>query len=237
MHRANTEGQYGAHETNRRGSLAAGGVHRCRRASGKRADRTASAGAGHTAPPANAGNPRDSGTAAALRPRRKRRRPACGSTASISRRSFESGIIANPIRPGDGLNLGQLFTDHANQVQLNQLLLTANKPLDPKNTDYQWGFKVQFMYGSDARYTQFLGELNRVDPGPALPARRGRGERPGASAVAHRRRHRPQGRPVSDAARLRDDRSLDQSVLLALLHLPVRPAVQAHRRAGDDARQ
>jgi hypothetical protein len=43
--------------------------------------------------------------------------------------------------------------------------LTANKPLDPKNPDFQWGFKVQFMYGSDARYTQFLGELNRVDPG------------------------------------------------------------------------
>ena len=63
-----------------------------------------------------------------------------------------------------GLNFGHLFTDHANQVQLNQLLLTANKPLDPKNSDYQWGFKAQVMYGSDARYTQFLGELNRVDP-------------------------------------------------------------------------
>ncbi len=77
---------------------------------------------------------------------------------------LQSGIIANPYRPATGLNWGQLFTDHANQVQLNQLLLTANKPLDPKNSDYQWGFKVQFMYGSDARYTQFLGELNRVDP-------------------------------------------------------------------------
>jgi hypothetical protein len=77
---------------------------------------------------------------------------------------LESGIIANPYRPATGLNWGQLFTDHANQVQLNQLLLTANKPLDPKNSDYQWGFKVQFMYGSDARYTQFLGELNNVDP-------------------------------------------------------------------------
>ena len=87
-----------------------------------------------------------------------------GSTASICRRSFEAGIIVNPFRPATGLNWGQLFTDHANQVQLNQLLLTANKPLDPKNSDYQWGFKVQFMYGSDARYTQFLGELNRVIP-------------------------------------------------------------------------
>ena len=77
---------------------------------------------------------------------------------------LESGIIANPYRPATGQNWGQLFTDHANQVQLNQLLLTANKPLDPKNPDYQWGFKVQFMYGSDARYTQFLGELNQVDP-------------------------------------------------------------------------
>jgi Putative beta-barrel porin-2, OmpL-like. bbp2 len=77
---------------------------------------------------------------------------------------LQSGIIANPFRPATGLNWGQLFTDHDDQVQLNQLLLTANKPLDPKNSDYQWGFKVQFMYGSDARYTQFLGELNNVIP-------------------------------------------------------------------------
>jgi hypothetical protein len=77
---------------------------------------------------------------------------------------LDAGIIANPYRPNTGLNFGQLFTDHANQVQLNQLLLTANKPLDPKVTDFQWGFKAQIMYGSDARYTQFLGELNRVDP-------------------------------------------------------------------------
>ena len=99
---------------------------------------------------------------------------------------IDAGIMGNPSGPADGLNFGHLFTDHANQVQLNQLLLTANKPLDPKNSDYQWGFKVQFMYGSDARYTQFLGELNRVDPKPALSARRRRGERPGPHALAHR---------------------------------------------------
>jgi hypothetical protein len=75
---------------------------------------------------------------------------------------IEAGIMGNPSAPADGLNFGHLFTDHANQVQLNQLLLTANKPLDPKDPNYQWGFKLQFMYGSDARYTQFLGELNRV---------------------------------------------------------------------------
>jgi Putative beta-barrel porin-2, OmpL-like. bbp2 len=77
---------------------------------------------------------------------------------------LQAGIIGNPSGPSDGLNFGQTLTDHANQVQLNQLLLTANKPLDPKSNDYQWGFKAQLMYGSDARYTQFLGELNNVDP-------------------------------------------------------------------------
>lgn len=77
---------------------------------------------------------------------------------------LDAGFMMNPFRPSTGLNFGQLFTDHANQAQLNQLLLTAAKPLDPTNPDFQWGFKLQFMYGSDARYTQFLGELNRVTP-------------------------------------------------------------------------
>ena len=58
---------------------------------------------------------------------------------------IDAGIMGNPAGPADGLNFGHLFTDHANQVQFNQLLLTANKPLDPKNPDFQWGFKVQFM--------------------------------------------------------------------------------------------
>jgi Putative beta-barrel porin-2, OmpL-like. bbp2 len=77
---------------------------------------------------------------------------------------FEAGFLINPMRPADGLNFGHLFTDHANQAQLNQVLLTASKPLDPKDSGYQWGFKFQVLYGSDARYTQFLGELNRVAP-------------------------------------------------------------------------
>lgn len=78
---------------------------------------------------------------------------------------LDAGFMLNPYRPNNGLNFGQLFTDHANQAQLNQLLLTASKPLDPKDPGLQLGFKLQFMYGSDARYTQFLGVFNRVDPG------------------------------------------------------------------------
>jgi hypothetical protein len=75
---------------------------------------------------------------------------------------IEGGITGNPAGPKN--NFGQLLTDKPNTVLLNQLLLTANKPLDPKATGFDWGFKLQGMYGSDARYTQFLGELNRVNP-------------------------------------------------------------------------
>lgn len=77
---------------------------------------------------------------------------------------IQGGVLFNPFRPNTGLNFGQLFTDHANQAQLNQTLLTAQKEIDKTNTGFQWGFKLQFMYGSDARYTQFLGELNNVVP-------------------------------------------------------------------------
>ena len=78
---------------------------------------------------------------------------------------LDAGFNLNPMRPSTGLNFGQLFTDHANEATLNQLLLTANKPLDPKNSDFQWGFKLQFLYGSDARFTQYLGEFNNLNPG------------------------------------------------------------------------
>ncbi len=75
---------------------------------------------------------------------------------------IEGGISLNPSGPSN--NFGQLFTDHPNQPMLNQILLTANKPLDPKATGFDWGFKLQGMYGSDARYTQYLGEFNTVNP-------------------------------------------------------------------------
>ena len=74
--------------------------------------------------------------------------------------SIDAGITFNPDSPPDGLNFGHLFTDKANRPLLNQLLLTVQRPLDPKATDYDFGFKVQVMYGTDARYTHYLGELD-----------------------------------------------------------------------------
>jgi putative OmpL-like beta-barrel porin-2 len=85
--------------------------------------------------------------------------------------TVEAGVTLNGDNPGDGLNFGHLFTDKANTLLLNQILLTAQRPLDPKATDYDFGFKLQLMYGSDARYTHYLGEgdywineLNQITP-------------------------------------------------------------------------
>jgi hypothetical protein len=74
---------------------------------------------------------------------------------------IEAGVTFNPDDPPDGVNFGHLFTDKANRVLLNQALVTAQRPLDPKATGYDFGFKFQAMYGSDARYTHFLGEFDR----------------------------------------------------------------------------
>jgi hypothetical protein len=76
--------------------------------------------------------------------------------------SINAGFMANPARPNTGLNFGHLFTDRANSGALNQILLTAEKKLDLENPGFQWGFKLQGMYGTDARFTQFLGVFNNV---------------------------------------------------------------------------
>jgi len=72
----------------------------------------------------------------------------------------EAGITGHARNTLNGFNFGHLFTDKANSLLLNQALLTVQRPLDPKATGYDFGFKFQAMYGSDARYTHFLGEFD-----------------------------------------------------------------------------
>jgi hypothetical protein len=75
---------------------------------------------------------------------------------------LDAGVTFNPSNPSDGINFGHLFTDKANQPLLNQFVLTLERPLDPKATGYDFGFRFQGMYGSDARYTHFLGEFDHA---------------------------------------------------------------------------
>ena len=79
---------------------------------------------------------------------------------------IEGGIIGNTASPSNGNNFGQLFTDKSNDFQLNQILPTIARPLDPKATGYDFGFKLQGLIGTDARYTRWVnfgrGQNSRI---------------------------------------------------------------------------
>ena len=70
---------------------------------------------------------------------------------------IESGITLNPDNPAARQNFGHLFTDRSNELALNQAVITAERTLDPKSSDFDWAFKAQFLYGSDARYIHSVG--------------------------------------------------------------------------------
>ena len=71
----------------------------------------------------------------------------------------ESGITANPESAAHGENFGHLFTDRANEPLLNQLVISAERTLNTTSDSFEWGFKAQLLYGSDARYIHSPGHL------------------------------------------------------------------------------
>lgn len=78
---------------------------------------------------------------------------------------LEGGLTGNPSSPRDNLNYGHLFTDRANEPVLNQALITLGRPVDPKATGYDVGFKLQLLYGTDARYTHLANMFDKVTRG------------------------------------------------------------------------
>lgn len=77
---------------------------------------------------------------------------------------LEAGATFNPAGPADHQNFGRLFDDRSNEPLLNQLTLTAERALEADASGFDWGFKAQVMFGSDARFTRSVGLLdNRSD--------------------------------------------------------------------------
>lgn len=89
---------------------------------------------------------------------------AIKATAPESRLKFygwlDAGVTFNPAGPSDRQNFGRLFDDRSNEPLMNQFSLTAERALDPAATGFDWGFKTQMMYGSDARFTHSVGLLD-----------------------------------------------------------------------------
>jgi hypothetical protein len=70
---------------------------------------------------------------------------------------IDSGVTANPAAPDDNQNFGRFFDDRVNEPMLNQLVINFERALAPQPGEFDWGFKLQFMYGSDARFIHSLG--------------------------------------------------------------------------------
>ena len=75
---------------------------------------------------------------------------------------IDSGITFNPGTPRDNQNFGRLFDDRANEPLLNQAVINFERVLAAQPGEFDWGFKAQFMFGSDARYIHSLGLLDSV---------------------------------------------------------------------------
>ena len=73
---------------------------------------------------------------------------------------LEGGFTANADSPNDDRNFGHLFTDRSNEPLFNQAVITGERVLVPQPGEFDWGMKLQFMYGTDARFIHSLGLLN-----------------------------------------------------------------------------
>lgn len=75
---------------------------------------------------------------------------------------IEAGVTYNPDNNSSNQNFGRLFDDRQNEVLFNQATLTLERTLDPKATGFDWGFKVQGLFGSDARFIHTFGVFDNT---------------------------------------------------------------------------
>ncbi|MES2569549.1 MAG: outer membrane beta-barrel protein [Verrucomicrobiota bacterium] len=75
---------------------------------------------------------------------------------------IEAGITFNGDRPKDHQNFGHFTTDRANELLLNQAVLTFERALVPEPGQFDWGFKFQGLFGSDARILHTFGVLDNT---------------------------------------------------------------------------
>src|SRR5207237_10893605 len=59
----------------------------------------------------------------------------------------ESGITFNPDNPNTRQNFGRLFDDRANELLLNQAVVTLERALASAPAGDDWGVKMHYTYG------------------------------------------------------------------------------------------
>ncbi len=67
---------------------------------------------------------------------------------------IEGGIGGNPRGSADGFNGPVTFDDRTNRVTMNELWLYAERAVNEDGDAWDVGFRADFLYGTDSRFTQ-----------------------------------------------------------------------------------
>ena len=70
---------------------------------------------------------------------------------------LSQGYTYNPDEPADRFNGPVTFNDRANEYQMNQLYLYAERSVDTKGCGWDFGGRVDLLYGTDSRFTLAQG--------------------------------------------------------------------------------
>jgi hypothetical protein len=74
---------------------------------------------------------------------------------------IDAGINFATENPRDEIAFGHSFTDRSGRPVVNQAGFVLERPIDPAAETLDLGFKLHAFYGTDARYTHFLGLFDR----------------------------------------------------------------------------
>jgi hypothetical protein len=77
---------------------------------------------------------------------------------------IDSGITVNISSPDDRQNFGRFFDDRSNEPVVNQIAINLERTLSPQPGELDWGFKLQMLFGTDARYIHSLGLMDNTMP-------------------------------------------------------------------------
>ena len=69
---------------------------------------------------------------------------------------IETGFTRNFDSPKDNQNFGRLLDDRSNELVMNQAVVNFERALE-REQRFDWGFKLQLLFGTDARYIHSLG--------------------------------------------------------------------------------
>lgn len=70
---------------------------------------------------------------------------------------LQTGFTGNFDSPKDNQNFGRLFDDRSNGLVVNQAVINLERPMPDSSPHFDWRFKLQLLFGTDARYLHSLG--------------------------------------------------------------------------------